>query len=200
MSCSVTYVKNPYKMIVSSDSTGLQKDAAIFGHAVRYLYKGDALTVLGDQGAFYIILAPQRDTGFVNKVDVSTPDQYAANLAKQNLLNAMMTTPLTFTMPKNQAEDAWGRAQNFVNTYASVKIQLATKYLLNTYNPTPKAPWGYAISRVALDDRTMSFTVNCLYGRMHEKNPPNDEISQNAHAAAYYILTGQLSPDLVYTN
>ncbi|HZV13350.1 MAG TPA: hypothetical protein VFA55_09050, partial [Candidatus Kapabacteria bacterium] len=95
---------------------------------------------------------------------------------------------------------AWGRAQNFVNTYSNTKIQLATNYILNTYKPNKKNPWGYSISRVAIDDKTMSFTVNCLFGGTYDKNPPDDEISQNAHAAAYYILTGQVSPDLIYTN
>lgn len=45
---------------------------------------------------------------------------------------AVMNQPTNFYLPKNNADEAWGKAQVFVAQYSNMKIQVATDNVLQT--------------------------------------------------------------------
>ena len=103
-------------------------------------------------------------------------------------LSAAMAHPLTFTVPKEQAGDAWGRAQSFVGRFSSMKLQTATEFIIQTYNPVGSSvAYGYYVTRTPLG-ADHQFEVQCVYGNMFSAQDANT----NAHLAAHYIATGQL--------
>ena len=111
-----------------------------------------------------------------------TPDDQAG-------LNKALSFPLRFTVPKDQAGEAWGRAQSFVGRFSSMKLQNATDYVIQTYNPVgSNVAWGYQITRTPLGDRHQ-FDVVVVQG-----NPlSGSDGSTNAHIAALYIGTGEMA-------
>lgn len=54
-------------------------------------------------------------------------------------------------LPKAQSDEAWGRAVEFVTKFSDMKIQVATDYIIDTYNPTAYKS-GYTITRRTLGD------------------------------------------------
>jgi hypothetical protein len=120
-----------------------------------------------------------------------------------------MAQSLTFEVPKADAIDAWGRAQTFVAQHSTMKIQLLSDYVIETYNPvfdpqtdagfgTMIMKYGYTITRNALGDK-MRFSVECKgtpsgYGAKQIAATAD----RNAHLAAHFIKTGELPyPELV---
>lgn len=99
-----------------------------------------------------------------------------------------MYCPLIFDVSKAEADDAWGRAQTFVARFSTMKIQTATDYVLQTYNPAGSGiNYGYSISRTPMGEN-MEMEVQCLCD-----NPfVGKDRDINAHIAAYYIRTGVL--------
>jgi hypothetical protein len=109
----------------------------------------------------------------------------------------MMAQPTTFTLPKTQSEDAWGRANVFVSQYSDMRIQSATNYTISTFGPLAISQYGYEISRTPLgDSATFSVTCNWFAGNVFSNQ--QKEAAQNAHAAAYFIATGKINPIFVY--
>jgi len=49
-------------------------------------------------------------------------------------LKAVWSAPLDFTVPNREEEIVWGRIQSFIGKYSTVKIQVATDYVVQTYN------------------------------------------------------------------
>ncbi len=103
-------------------------------------------------------------------------------------LRAAMAQPLTFTVPKEQAGDAWGRAQSFVGRFSSMKLQTASEFVIQTFNPVGSSvAYGYYVTRTPLGAEHQ-FEVQCVFGNMFSAEDAN----ANAHLAAHYISTGQL--------
>jgi hypothetical protein len=112
-----------------------------------------------------------------------TPEQ-------QSQLNIAMTSPLDFNADKSESSDVWGRAQSFIGRFSSMKLQIATDYVIQTYNPDPNGldAFGYYITKTPVGESD-EFNVKCV---------TNDAIfsggraDQNAHILAYYMKTGTL--------
>jgi hypothetical protein len=113
--------------------------------------------------------------------------------------------PLEFTVPKTQAEDVWGRAQAFVGQHSSMKIQIATDYILQTYNPDC-GEFGYYVTKTPQGD-SVQIGVKGLTGILRfgataciatEEDP---SAQRNAHILANYLQTGELPfPNLIRTS
>ena len=104
-----------------------------------------------------------------------------------------MATPLSFTLPTDQAEKAWSRGRSFVERFGAMRLQNLTPHVIRTYDPAgPMASFGYYLRKIPKGDRT-EFTVECICQNMSV----SDASLQNAHLLAYYMKTGNLDPALV---
>jgi uncharacterized lipoprotein len=103
-----------------------------------------------------------------------------------------MAHPLTWTMPKAAAADAWGRAQTWIAQHSSMKIQIATDYVLQTYNPDSEGwatKYGYNVSASPAGE-SVQITVTCTSGTPYR----DEQIAVNAHLLAYYMSSGKPTP------
>jgi hypothetical protein len=108
---------------------------------------------------------------------------------ESDYLSKVNTTPLIFRAPKDQAQEVWGRINGWIGKYSSMKIQTASDYVVETYNPTDFAsPYGYSASRSPLGNE-YEFTI-----RYSTSNPYyyKKQAELNAHVLAYYALTGEI--------
>jgi hypothetical protein len=106
-------------------------------------------------------------------------------------LKEAVDTPLVFTAPKDKSDEIWGRINAFIGKYSSMKIQTASNYIIETFNPSNLLEFGYSANRAPKGD-DVEFTVSCFTG-VGSKNIP----TQNAHLLAYYALTGKIIPRLI---
>lgn len=93
--------------------------------------------------------------------------------------------------------NAWARAHHFLASYASMKIQVATEYVVETYNPTGYA-FGYRVIRKPTAEG-FSFNVIAMGPSPHNIDRTAErwfEIEtlrlRNEAIAARYIRTGEL--------
>lgn len=103
--------------------------------------------------------------------------------------------PLEFEISESDVKTAWGRAQSFIGQYSSMKIQIATDYVIQTYNPTfdgLNRSFGYYVTKTPMGDNA-KISIRCL------GEPPNTfdgkpfpTVELNAHILAHYIKTGEL--------
>jgi hypothetical protein len=100
------------------------------------------------------------------------------------------TSPLSFKVPKADAAAAWGRVQYFVGTYASMKIQTATDYIVETYNPTSMYYFGYSAQRAPLGDSDqISLDVRMTgYGA-------DSMVLHNARIMSHFVRTAEPIPN-----
>lgn len=119
-----------------------------------------------------------------------TPLQIYVTKAKQ--------TPLTFKVPKEKEEEVWGRIQSFIAKYSSMKIQIATDYVVETYTPLevkmgdpkwPGANFGYEAVKTPMGDE-VEFEVKCVTG--DPSGYCELMAGYNAHYLAHYALTGEI--------
>ena len=117
-----------------------------------------------------------------------------ATPAEADYLSKALAMPLTFSVPNAKAEETWNRINVFISKYSSMKIQTATNYNIETYNPTDTNEYAYKASRLLKGEET-EFVVNCFSGGAFEgvKNIPN----QNAHILAYYAFSGEIVERLI---
>lgn len=106
----------------------------------------------------------------------------------------MMAFPLEFEMSKTAAVDVWGRAQSFIGKYSSMKLQTATDFIIQTYNPGEyEVSYGYYVTKTPLGEK-VQFTVVCNTGNMYRAQ----SATANAHILAYYMATGKLPyPEMI---
>jgi len=116
-------------------------------------------------------------------------DEFARE--EQTYLAKAMPFPLEFTIPKGEADEAWGRAQSFIGRYSSMKLQIATDFILQTYNPSG-IDFGYYVTKTPMGDN-VQITVRGLTDSWFAVAAAN----KNAHILAYYIKTGELIPRLI---
>jgi len=112
---------------------------------------------------------------------------------EQMYLEKAKAFPLEFTIPKSQADEAWGRAQSFIGRFSSMKLQTVTDFVIQTYNPiSPNVDFGYYVTKTPMGDK-VQITVQCNVGNIFSGADANT----NAHILAYYIKTGELVPRLI---
>jgi hypothetical protein len=167
-------------MIVMGKDIPLHKNAT-WGNAIKTLQTGDSVTVIGYEGGF-LYSAAGKDTGFISEGDLKSPTQMEA-----------MNQPLEFKVPKADIEDTWGRANLFIAKYSTMKLQMATDMLLETYNPVTSTDYGYSITKTPMKDN-VQITVSCTPYQGNALSHNDDEANENAHACAYYIATGNIDP------
>lgn len=110
-----------------------------------------------------------------------TPDEQA-------FLSKAKAFPLEFTVSNEEAEMAWGRAQSFIGRFSSMKLQTATDYVIQTYNPSASGvAYGYYVTKTPLGESTQ-FNVQCNTGNIFAMA----DAESNAHILAYYMSTGEL--------
>jgi hypothetical protein len=110
-------------------------------------------------------------------------------------LEEAMAVPLEFTIPKVEADQAWKRAQSFVERFSSMKVQNISANVIRTSNPTQlSTTFGYYIQKILLGEN-VRFTIQCFCGTLSAS--ATDASLQNAHILAYYMKTGKLDPSLV---
>ena len=105
--------------------------------------------------------------------------------------------PLTISVAKgSEAEIAWSRAHSFITQYSSMKIQTATEYTIQTYNPIRrggfKIDYGYSLSKLLTED-DVQMTVRCFSNNEYADHL----VDHNAHLLAHYMKTGELMPELI---
>jgi hypothetical protein len=107
-----------------------------------------------------------------------------------------MKQPLEFSLPKEQSEEAWARIQSFISQYASMKIQTATDYILETYNPHSEMvpAYAYQANRTPAGDQ-VNFIVKCFTDAA--LGVGKRECERNAHLLAHYAVSSELKPELI---
>jgi len=101
--------------------------------------------------------------------------------------------PLRFVISKNEAGDAWGRAQSWIGRYSNMKIQVLSDYVIQTYNPREGSlNYGYYVTKTPVGEN-VEINVECISGNMFNKN----KALRNARILAYYIKTGKLMTQFI---
>jgi len=122
----------------------------------------------------------------------------------QSYVTRAEQSPLTFKVSKEREEEVWGRIQSFIAKYSSMKIQVATDYVIETYNPSkievrdpkwPGANFGYEAIKTPMGDE-VEFEVKCVTG---DPSKYYELIAgYNAHYLAHYALTGEIKEEAVW--
>jgi hypothetical protein len=100
-------------------------------------------------------------------------------------------------IPESEIKDAWARAQVFLNLYGELKIQTATDYALNTYNPIQyDARCAFAITKVPIGDGKYKIALQCYTNNIF----CGSKVNRYSQIAYYYILTGKIRPYLLNRN
>lgn len=109
---------------------------------------------------------------------------------KREAVASLLRTPLEFGVPKDESNAAWGRAQSFVGKYSGMKLQVATDFVLQTYNSI-EGRAAYQVVRSPGVDKDI-FTVNCSNTIFYK------EADANARILAHFIQTGEIPfPELI---
>jgi hypothetical protein len=113
---------------------------------------------------------------------------YLDNVQSFPYINKYDTT-LAFRIPKEEAEDAWGRIQVFIEKWSDMKVSRITNYVIETYMPpkTGEGRYGYKAIRTPMGNE-VRFDVTCESGYRYASGGANT----NAHILAYYSKTGDL--------
>ena len=121
------------------------------------------------------------------------------NPEQQAYLDRAMQAPLEFTVSKEEVDEAWERARDFIRTYSSTGVSQAnmeSEFRLVTGSPRLlKEPdlVSYEIVKAPLGD-DYSVKVKCLAGYLAKANAKN-----NCQILAYYVATGDApDPSIVY--
>jgi hypothetical protein len=107
-------------------------------------------------------------------------------------LSRVMAAPLTFTVPKDKSDEAWARVNSFIAKYSTMKIQTASEYIIETYNPIDNFhAYGYTANRMTKGNEVeISVTGTWYWGQ-------KKTATRNAHILALYAVTGELDESLI---
>jgi len=126
---------------------------------------------------------------------------FQLSLEEQVALREAMDTPLDFVVPRERSIASWDRAREFIDRYSTMKLRSTTDSVLVSYDspmyssdPPPSVRgsnlhYGYSIVRSR--DPAGGGTKIAVQGTSSSDLGKKDA-EQNAHIAAYYILTGYL--------
>jgi hypothetical protein len=110
-------------------------------------------------------------------------------------LEEAMAMPLEFTVPIAEADQAWKRAQSFVERFSAMTLQNISANVIRTSNPTQfSTAFGYYVRKIPLG-QDVRFAIQCFCGTLSAS--ATEASLQNAHILAYYMKTGQLDASLV---
>lgn len=133
-------------------------------------------------------------TAWVQKIPLTAEEQGG--------LDTALATGSRVEIPKAQSEDAWGRANVWVSQNASMKIQVSSNFIVETYNPREFAQFGYSVSRSPGKD-TDVIEVRCMAGdRFGNADTGNlttsgmltrlkVDCTNNSALAGHFIKTGE---------
>ena len=103
--------------------------------------------------------------------------------------------PLEFDITEAEGSIVWGRAQSFIGQYSSMKLQIVTDYVIQTYNPTDdpyKRKFGYYITKTPMGNN-IKISVQCLGNHPYGLDgKPFPTIDLNARILSHYLKTGEL--------
>lgn|SRR4030042_457624 len=111
---------------------------------------------------------------------------------EQAYMDKIKQQSLTIIVAKADAEDVWGRAQVFVSKYSSMKIQTATDYVIETYNPIKFGQYGYQATKTPKGEE-VEIAVKCVPNNILLKSAADD----NARMLSYYLQTGELQEKFI---
>lgn len=100
----------------------------------------------------------------------------------------LLKEPLTFAVPKDQAAEVWGRIQSFIGKYSNMKIQIATDFVVETFNPPDGWHLAYRANKAPAGE-VVEITVECFDGYIIGSSR---RAKMNSHVLAYYARTGEL--------
>jgi hypothetical protein len=110
--------------------------------------------------------------------------------AERAYRDAAMAHPTTFTLPPDRAADAWARANAWVGRFSGAGIETATEFVIRT--PIASGDdYSYIVTRAPVAGGAFEFSVACDGGA----NTNFPSIEQNRHLLAYFIATGEPTPD-----
>jgi hypothetical protein len=185
----------PQNVYAYGKEPGLHKNAT-WGNYIKMLKPGDSVVIIGEIGEYWQAVAGT-DTGYVEKDEWGTAAQRDAAIQEQKYAVAIMAHPLEFTVPLSDDQEVWGRAQYFLNKYGDMKVQVATDFMVETYNPISGGDCGYSVNR--LPSKTgVTFTVNANYKAASMLEDALSRATQNAHVLAYFMKTGEVRPNFIY--
>lgn len=137
---------------------------------------------------FAVLLVLVAGCGLVQQqVDIVKGSKQAARdkeAKREAQLDVARQTPLKFKVEKAQSADAWGRAQSYVSQHSDMKIQMATEFVIETYNPTVWKELGWKVTKTPMPDGDQIEVRPFANGRT-----PN-ELADSGHVAAHFIKTG----------
>lgn len=111
----------------------------------------------------------------------------------QGYLNRVEQQPLTFYMPEQEAEEAWGRAGDwFIRGFSDTRLTSATSDMLETSSPISSQRHAYNVTRTR-SDNGFQFSVRCETGG----KTGSSESWHNARILAHFIATGELRPEWI---
>lgn len=99
-------------------------------------------------------------------------------------VDKVMKYPLTFSVPKEIADEAWGRINMFILRYSGARLGVASNFIIQTQEPRLTSEFGYEAAR-APRGNTVEFMVMCWAPALAKMA----EI--NSHTLAYYAATGE---------
>jgi hypothetical protein len=101
---------------------------------------------------------------------------------------------IIFSMPKEQADEAWSRITAFLTNYGPGMAEI-TEFELATlaYSQGNGNDYAYSVKKMPIGNE-VKFTAHCAYQGYIYKTGWS---SQNVHILALYALTGELIPKLV---
>ena len=132
------------------------------------------------------LLAGACGPGLTGRAPAATTPEANAYLARA------MAAPLTFTVPKDNSDEAWSRVNSFIAKYSTMKIQTASDYIIETFNPINNFhAFGYTANRMTKGDEVeISVTGTWYWGQ-------KKAATRNAHILALYAVTGELDETLI---
>ncbi len=120
----------------------------------------------------------------INTTNISDDDR--------NYLDRASVFPFEFIISKDEDEGTWKRAQSYIGLYSSMKLQVATDTILETYNPVG-VRFGYRVVKTPLPDDTFRISVTCTSGNMFAIR----DAERNVRIFSMYIKTGELPQQFI---
>lgn len=116
---------------------------------------------------------------------------------EEEYLKLVWATPLDFLVSNEKAETAWARIQGFIGKYSTMKIQIATDYVVQTYNAEYEE-FGYTATKTP-DVTHTKFSVRCqtISIRSFHKTDYSKQAELHGHILAYYAIKGDVMPKFI---
>ena len=119
------------------------------------------------------------------------------NPEEEAYLRLVWATPLDFLVSNEKAETAWARIQGFIGKYSTMKIQVATGYVVQTYNAEYEQ-FGYTATKTP-DVTHTKFSVRCqtILTNSFTRTDYTKQAELHGHILAYYAITGEVMPRFI---